>query len=195
MLNIFLPGSKKAVFFAFFLVFLFGFSAVYAQTASGTESQRAPIDVNLIIDGSESLSAVKEEVSTWVFNRLDQILVDGDRVTVWSAGSSASVIYSGRIEGNSNEAVKRSIRELSPSGTNPDFYGALREASSRQTSSFSYTLLISASPAALSSVISNPQGNLIRFSRIEEFTEWRALVVGLNLDSRVRAAASAFFRN
>jgi len=191
MLNIIIPGSKKAVLLSFLLVFICGFSFVYAQTAS----ERAPIDVNLIIDSSESLSAVKDEVTTWVSNRLDQILVEGDRVTVWSAGPSARVIYTGRIEGDAKEAVKRNIREISPSGTNPDFYTALQEASARQSSPFSYTLLISASPAALSSVISNPGGNLIRFSRIEEFTEWRALVVGLNFDSKVRAAASAFFRN
>jgi len=191
MININLPGCKKTVFLVFFLVFIFGFSFIYAQSAS----QRAPIDINLIIDGSESLSAVKEEVTLWVINRLDQILTEGDRVTVWNAGTSARVIYSGRMEGDAKESVNRSIRDISPSGTNPDFYGALREASVRQSSSFSYTLLISASPAALSSVISNPQGNLLRYSRIEEFTEWRALVVGLNLDSRVRDATSAFFRN
>jgi len=172
----------------------FGLSGVYAQTA-GTSSQRAPIDVNLIIDGSVSFSSVRDEVTSWVSGRLDQILVDGDRVTVWSAGHSARIIYTGRINADEKEAVKRSIREISPSGNNPDFSGALREAAGRQSSSYSYTLLISASPAALSSVINNPQGNLLRFSRIEEFTNWRALVVGLNLNERVRRSTSAFFDN
>ncbi|MCL2721035.1 MAG: hypothetical protein FWD47_06810 [Treponema sp.] len=184
-------SAKKAIFLMLVLVIFPGFSNIYAQSAS----QRAPIDVNLIIDGSDSLTDVKDEVTAWVFNRLDQILVEGDRVTVWNAGPSARIIYTGRMEGDAKETAKRSIREMTTSGNNPDFYGALTEASARQSSSFSYTLLISASPAALSSVISNPQGNLIRFSRIEEFSEWRALVVGLNLDSRVRSAASAFFRN
>jgi len=171
-------------------VFL-GVFPVYAQTGAA----RAPIDVNIIIDGSVSLAEVKNEVTAWVSRRLDQILVTGDRVTVWSAGPSARVIYNGRIEGNTEkEAVKKSIMDLAPSGNNPDFSGALRDAASRQQSGpYSYTLLISASPDALSSVLSGPQASLLRFSRIEEFTDWRALVIGLNIDARVRRAAAAFF--
>jgi len=172
------------------LAVFFSVSNAYTQTGSA----RAPIDVNLIIDGSSSLSGVKGEITAWVNSRLDQILADGDRVTVWSAGQQARVIYTGRMDGNTErEAVKRSIRDLSPAGNNPDFSGALRDASSRQSASYSYTLLISASPAALSSVLSSPQASLLRYSRIEEFTEWRALVVGLNLDTRVRRSAAAFF--
>jgi len=160
----------------------------------GADGTRAPIDVNLIIDGSASFSSVKNEVASWVSGRLDQILVEGDRVTVWSAGASAKVIYSGRINGNSDkEAVKSSIREMTGSGNNANFAGALREASEKPSQSYSYTLLISASPAALSSIISGSQSNLLRFSRVEEFSSWRALVVGLNIDTRVRRAASAFF--
>jgi len=167
---------------------LFAFSPLYAQ--------RAPININLIVDGSASLTAVKNEITTWVSGRLDQILSDGDRVTVWSAGSAARVIYTGNMSSNADrDALKKSIRDLTAAGNNADFSGALRDASSRQSSPFSYTLLISASPAALSSVLSGTQANLLRFSRVEEFNGWRALVVGLNIDSRVRRAASAFFDN
>jgi hypothetical protein len=157
-------------------------------------AQRAPIDVNLIIDGSSSFATVKNEVTAWVSGRLDQILVEGDRVTVWSAGPQSKVIYTGKIEGASGkDAVKKSIQDLAPSGNNPDFSGALREAASRQSSSYSYTLLISASPAALTSLISSPQAGLLRFSRIEEFPDWRALVVGLNMDAKVKNSTTAFF--
>ena len=158
--------------------------------------ERAPINVNLIIDGSPSFLDVKEEVTSWVCERLDQILVNGDRVTVWNAGSSAKVIYQDTINGGAGmEAVKKSIRELSASASGTaDFSGALRGAAAQQQiSSFSYTLLISASADALSSVLESPQANLLRFSRVEEFPAWRALVVGLNLDNRVRRAAAVFF--
>jgi len=163
------------------LTAFFGLSSAYAQ--------RSPIDVNLIIDGSSSFSGVKDEVTSWVSGRLDQILVDGDRVTIWIAGSPSKVVYSGVDK----EAAKKSIQDLSPSGNSADFSSALREAASRQSSSYSYTLLISASPAALSSVLSSPQANLLRFSRVEEFSSWRALVVGLNLDAKVKKASTAFF--
>ncbi|MDR1836763.1 MAG: hypothetical protein LBQ89_03800 [Treponema sp.] len=160
----------------------------------GAENQRIPINVNLIIDGSSSFSAVKDEITTWVLNRMDAILAEGDNVTIWSAGFPARVIYSGRINGAADkDAVKNSIRQLSGSGETADFSGALRDASARQSSSISYTLLISASGASLSAVLISPQANFLRYSRVEEFTTWRALTVGLNIDTRVRRAAAAFF--
>jgi len=160
----------------------------------GAYAQRAPINVNLIIDGSSSFSAVKDEIASWLSGRLDAILVDGDSVTVWSAEPSSRVIYSGRVNGAADrDALKNSIRQISGSGDAADFSGALREASSRQSSSYSYTLLVSASSAALSGVLSGPQANLLRFSRVEEFSAWRALVVGLNIDAKVKSAAAAFF--
>ena len=160
----------------------------------GAENQRNPINVNLIIDGSASFSAVKDEITSWVLSRLDAIIVDGDNVTIWSAGFPASVIYTGRINGAADkDAVKNSIRQLSGSGGTADFSGALRDASSRQSSGFSYTLLISASGASLFAVLTSPQASLLRYSRVEEFTTWRALTVGLNIDARVRRAAAAFY--
>jgi len=160
----------------------------------GADSQRPPIDINLIIDGSQAFSDSREEITSWICSRMDQIFADGDRVTIWNAGTSARVVYSGSINSNADsEAAKKSVRELSASGNNADFAGALREAASRQSSSYSYTLLISASPEALSSVLSSSNANLLRFSRVEEFSSWRALIVGLNLNAKVRGAASAFY--
>jgi len=180
--------NLKNIKILLFLVFA-GFSVLAPAYA-----QRAPIDINLIIDGSSSFTAVKNEVITWVSGRLDQILAEGDRVTVWSAGTQSKIIYTGKTEGApGREAVKKSIRDIAPMGNSPDFSGALRDAATRQSSSYSYTLLISASPAALSSVLSTRQAGLLRFSRVEEFTNWRALVVGLNIDAKVKKSAAAFF--
>ncbi|MDR2542911.1 MAG: hypothetical protein LBC80_05630 [Treponema sp.] len=162
----------------------------YAQQSPA----RSPINVNLIIDSSSLFADVKTEIINWVNARLDQVLAQGDRVTVWSAGPSARVIYSGTINSQSDrDAVKSSYRELSGTGSSADFSGALREAAELQTSTFSYTLLVSASPQSLSSVLSGPQANLLRFSRVEEFPGWRVIVVGLNIDTKVRRAAAAFF--
>jgi hypothetical protein len=159
------------------------------------DSQRPPININLIIDGSQTFLNAKEEITSWVCNRMDQILADGDSLTIWNAGAAAKVIYTGSINSvTDREAAKKSVTDFSPSGDTADFAGALREAASRrQSSSYSYTLLISASPAALSSVLSSPQAGLLRFSRVEEFSSWRVLVVGLNLDAKVRGAAAAFY--
>jgi hypothetical protein len=159
-------------------------------------AERSPINVNLIIDGSTAFSNVSGEITSWVCDRLDQILVDGDNLTIWNAESSAKVIYSNRINGSADrEAAKKSIRDLSSTAKSnaADFSGALGEAArQRQISSYSYTMLISASTDALSSVLQSSQANMLRYSKIEEHSAWRALVVGLNLDSRVKRAAASY---
>jgi len=157
-------------------------------------ADRAPIDINLIIDGSASLTGVKGEITTWLSRHLDQILADGDMVTVWNAGAGTKVVYSGKMNSDKDkEALKKSIYDLSASGNTVDYSGALREAANKQNSSIKYTLLICASPSALSATLSGSQANLLRFSRVEEFSGWRAVVVGLNLEARIRQAAAAFF--
>ena len=178
---------KKILFIAFISVFI-GLSPLYAQ--------RVPININLIIDGSSSLSGVKNEVTAWVSDRLDQILTDGDTITVWNAGQAARVVYTGKINNAADRgSVKKSVSDIAPAGNNTDFTGALREAASRRDGAFSYTLLISASPQTLSNMLSGPQASLLRYSRVEEFSSWRAIVVGQNIDSRVRSAAAAFMNN
>ena len=183
-------GISRIIFIGLILAVFGGFSPHI-----GAEARNTPISVNIIVDSSQALSGVKDEITAWVNSTLvEQILTEGDRVTVWSAGQTAKVVFSGRIDGNPDkDEVKKSIRELSASGDSADFSGALRDAASRQQNSpFSYTLLISASPASLSSVLTGAQADLMRFSRVEEFSGWRVLVVGLNLDARIRRSASAF---
>jgi len=156
--------------------------------------KRAPININLIIDGSSAFTSVKSEVTAWVLNRLDQILADGDRVTIWSASETAKIVYSDKINGASGkEAVIKSIRDFSGTGKSADFPGALRDAAGRQGSALNYNLLISASPVALSALLSGPQSSLMRFSRVEDFSGWRAFVVGLGIEQKVKKAAAAYF--
>jgi len=159
-------------------------------------ADRSPINVNLIIDGSDSFTAVKANITAWISGRLDQLLADGDRVTIWSAGAQAKVIYSGTMAAPADrEAVKKSIRDLSGAGAAADFSGALGQAANLQSGgTFSYTLLVCAAGTSLSNLVSGPQAGMMRFSRVEEFSGWKAIVVGLNLDARVRRAAAAFFR-
>ena len=177
----------KVLIFASILTF-FVFLPVFG-------ADRSPINVNLIIDGSASFANVKTDITTWVTGRLDQILADGDRVTIWSAGSEAKVIYSGTMSAAAErEAAKKSIRDLTGSGTQADFSGALRGAANLRSASYSYTLLICASSPALSNLLSGPQSSLMRFSRVEDFSGWKAIVVGLNIDDRVKRSVTAFFQ-
>ena len=177
------------IMFILVLAGFLGFSPLYAA-----DTRNAHIDVNLIIDGSGALSGVMGEVKAWVTNTLDQLLVSGDRITIWSAGKTAKIVYSETIKNDTDkENVKKFIQGFSANGEDTDFSGALQEAASRPSgSNIIYTLLISASTAALSPTLLGPQANLMRFSKVEEFRGWQTLVVGLNFDSKVRQAAAAF---
>ncbi|MCL2276869.1 MAG: hypothetical protein FWC21_03135 [Treponema sp.] len=163
---------------------------------SPLHAQRDPININIIVDSSASLSSVKQNIESWLSFRLDEIIVTGDKVTIWSASARADVIYENTVNApDDKEAIKESVRNITPSGYSADFSGALQQAARQTPGSYTYTLLVSASSESLSSLITGPYGSLIRYSRVEEFTSWRALVIGLNIDSRVRTAASAFINN
>ncbi|MCL2245164.1 MAG: hypothetical protein FWC03_11990 [Treponema sp.] len=190
-----IKGSCKIIryqIFAFLTVFCC-LSQAFAE-----DVRRNPIDVNLIIDSSSSFANVKEGITAWISEHLDHVLEDGDTVTVWNAGVSAAVIFTGSINGSSDrEELWRCIGDLTASGDRADFTAALTAVDTKiknaeQGSIFNYTLLISASQTALISLLSGPQANLLRFSRVEEFPGWRAIVVGLNLDTRVRRAAANY---
>ncbi|GHV95912.1 hypothetical protein AGMMS50293_22320 [Spirochaetia bacterium] len=184
--------TGKIIFVVFLAGFL-GFSPLY-----GADVRNTHIDINLIIDGSAALEGVMSEVTAWISGSLvDQLLLPGDRITIWSAGGTAKVIYSETLQNDAaRETVKKALQSLSASGSAADFSGALREAAARRPiGDISYTLLVSASSAALSPTLLGPQSNLMRFSRIEEFRGWRALVIGLNLDSKVKRAAADYFRS
>ena len=91
------------------LTVFFGLLPLYGQNARNT-----PIDVNLIIDGSGSLSGVKNDVISWISRSvIERKLIAGDRVTVWNAGQSAKIIYSETIKNDSDrEAIKKSIQYI-----------------------------------------------------------------------------------
>jgi hypothetical protein len=158
------------------------------------ETREASINVNLIIDGSRDFSEVSGEASLWISQNLVDILQAGDKITIWSAGARAVAVYSAKLNSEADrDAVKNALKTLTFTGDRPDFAGALREAASiTGTTGINYTLLVSGSYAALSPTLLGPQSGLMRFSRVEEFRGWRALVIGLNLDSRVRQAAASF---
>jgi hypothetical protein len=172
------------------LVLLWGFSPLY-----GADERDVRIEVNLIIDGSAGLARVLNDVNGWLSaNLVDLRLREGDQITIWSAGGTAEIVYADTLKNDAGkESVKKALQTLSAKGDSADFAGALRDAVSRSSGKgIIYTLLVSASAAALSPTLLGPQANLVRFSRIEEFRGWRALVVGLNIESRVRQAASAY---
>ena len=154
------------------------------------------VDFNLIIDGSQAFSAVAADAVAWVSQTIfDEMLETGDRLTIWNAGETAEIIFSENIGDQSAKIRAREILlELPADAGTADFTGALQEAASKPPfSGITYTLLVS-STEAFSNALTGPGANFMRISRIEEFSGWRAVIVGLNLDSRIRQIADTLMQ-
>jgi hypothetical protein len=172
-------------------VLLAGLSPLY-----GADNRGSHIEINLIIDGSAALAKARDDITEWISGSLiDRCLQAGDRITIWNAGAKAAIVYSDTLKDEGGkETIKKALAGITPGGDIPDFAGALQAAVAQSAAqNITFTLLVSASPAALSPVLRGPSAQLMRFSRIEEFRGWRAVVIALNIDSRVRQAAAAYF--
>ena len=158
----------------------------------GADLRTLPMDVYLILDPSPALGNQREAAVKWLCDQvIEGQLVEGDTLTILNAGSRPAVLFSDTIGAGNKEAAKEAVRKAA-GGDTADYPAALREAASRQAARggrLSYTLLISGTggPSAAS-------GGLVRYSRVQEFSGWRALTVGLGLERRVREAAAAYMR-
>jgi hypothetical protein len=182
----------RKIVLGLFLAVLCVTHGLYAQDIRTT-----PIEVNLIMDGSRALKNAGNEAIAWVSDYLiGKILQDGDRIAVWNAAEKAQIIYSETLSGaEGKENLKKTLGSLAFLGNSADFSGALKAAASRRPSgdSMTYTVLISGSSSALSPLLLGPDSNLLRYSRVEEFPSWRALIIALDINSRVQRAAAAYF--
>jgi hypothetical protein len=154
-----------------------------------------PIDVYVILDVSSAIKNKSGEAVKWLCDHVvDEMLQDGDTLTILAAGERATALFSEPLSSaDTKEAAKQAFRSAAPTAASADYAGGLREAVARQGSGrrISYTLLVigSGSPTAPGGLAS-----LLRYSRVQEFSGWRVLTVGLNMDRQVREAAAAYTR-
>jgi hypothetical protein len=156
-----------------------------------------PLDFYLVIDCSESINSVKNDALSWVYsNVVDRLLIEGDKVTIWSAGDSARIIHYGEI---SSSAGKREIRDLMQNlATNEksaDFSGALRDLEPRVStdqSRLSYTVLVASSAGGLESALTGSSKGLLQWFRTEKYEGWQILVVAPDIAPKVRQAALSY---
>jgi hypothetical protein len=162
-----------------------------------------PLDVCLIIDGSEALKQGRGEAFDWLCGRIvDGLLQEGDRLTIWVAGETAEELYSGGVTGDeTKETIKTLIRAIPASGRSADFSGALREAAKRETAAsginsdrLAYTLLIGGIAAGYNPLAGWEILNFLRYSRFEDFSTWRVVTAAPGIEAGVKNAAAAFMR-
>jgi hypothetical protein len=169
-----------------------GLGAQAAETG-----QRGPIDANLIIDGSRYMRDTGAQA--WICDTLlEETLRAGDYLRIWIAADQASLLYQGVLEADNREAVKNLVRGALPLSARADFTGALREARraapGNRAPFMTYTLLVS-SPGGLSPAHIGEAMPYLRYSRVLEFSGWRALVIAMDIGQQVRDAASSFLSN
>ncbi|GHV60848.1 hypothetical protein AGMMS49587_03510 [Spirochaetia bacterium] len=168
------------------------------QGVRAADSRSIPIDVNIIMDGSAAMQAADEGAVNWVCSYvIDSLLREGDTLRLWIAGETAKNEFSGPLKDeDTKEEIRKLLRSAVPGSRTADFTGALQEAArmsaSRSGPAITYTLLVTASSAGLSPTLTGAGANYMRYSRVMEFSGWRALVIALNADSRVQNAAKAY---
>lgn len=176
------------------LIILVGFSSLL----NAEDKRIIPLDMYLIIDGSESFGNSKNDAVAWInTNVVDRVLTEGDRVTIWKAGDSRELVYSGDISASGGKtAIKDKLSSLAADGKEADFSGALEDAASGVSrtpqSRLSYTMLVTASAEGMESALTGDSRSLLKWCRSEKFQRWQALIVAPDIARRVRDAAAAY---
>jgi len=177
------------------------FLAVFLVPALHAEDKRTiPLDLYLIIDGSSILKNSKSDTIAWINSQVvDRILTDGDKVTIWTAGDKAQLIFSDTISGEAGKkGIKDKLLEIDTGAKKADFSGALKDVLSKvsQTAGdrgrLAYTMLITGSAEGLEPVITGDSRGLLRWFRSEKYERWQVLVVAPNIGKKVQQAAAGY---
>ena len=89
-----------------------------------------PIDAFILLDRSTAMAGSVAAAGEWLCDSfVDPILMEGDRVTVWSFSDGATLIADASIGvPGSKEGLKEAIRSVSSDSGGPDFPAAIRAA-------------------------------------------------------------------
>jgi hypothetical protein len=195
MFNMQTVNFKKMIFGWFFAVL------VLPGFLRAEDIRTLPLDMYLIVDGSSRISEAKNETAAWIGEQIiERMLKDGDSLTLWSAGPEARLLFSETLGGaNGKDEVKAKLKDLEASGSVADFSGALRDAAARaargEAGRLAYTMVVSASAESLAPALTGKDANLFRWSRVEEYSRFRILVVAPDIHGKVRQAAAAYMNS
>jgi len=184
--------------FIFILIILVSFFS----GLEAADTRTIPLDMYLIIDSSESFQGVKNDAITWLNRQVvDRILMEGDKVTIWTAGDRAQIIYSAEITSSTNAKndIKDKLLALQPAGRKADFSGALEELLPKQSQTpgnrLSYTMLVTSSAGVLGSIVTGNYHAALKWSRSEKYERWQALIVAPDISQKVSQAAAAYMNS
>ena len=185
-------NTKRRLFII--LIILVGFTSLI----NADDRRVIPLDLYLVIDCSESINSVKDDTLAWVYtNMVDRLLIEGDKVTIWSAGDRAQIIHNGEISASGGkEEIRDLLQNLVTNGKSADFSGALRDLEPRVSgtgqSRLPYTVLVTSSAEMLEDALSGSSRAMLRWSRSEKYSGWQILIAAPDIAPKVRQAAAGY---
>jgi hypothetical protein len=183
-----MQGGKKRAFIILIVLVMF------SSFLKADDKRSIPLDLYLVIDCSESINKVKNDALNWVSSKIvDRLLVEGDKVTIWSAGDRAQIIHNGEISSGGKQEITDLLQNLATNGKTADFPGVLLDVASRVSQTdqnrLSYTVLVTSSAEGLESTLTGSSQALLRWSRSEKYSGWQVLVAAPDIAPKVRQAA------
>jgi hypothetical protein len=182
------------------LIVLVGFSPLL----NAEDSRTIPLDMYLIIDGSQAFQNAKNDVITWANAQVvDRILAEGDSIAIWTAADASSLVYqsvvSSGISSGGKSAIKDTLTSLTANGQSADFAGALKDAAAMAFRApddrLSCTMLVTASAEGLGNALTEDSRNLFKWFRSERYERWQVLIVAPGIEPKVREAAASYMRS
>ena len=160
--------------------------------------RKDPMDFFLILDIS-AIKSHRQEAIEWVCDAIiDKMVQEGDRLTVWSTLDERGLVFNDTISATLRESLKKQVRNLQNSGDVGNLSKALKDAERKVTAlpakHLSYTLLVSGVGYNPNSA---PDGvaDLLRYGKTMDFSGWKAMVVGLGINTRVHDAATSYINS
>ena len=169
---------------------------VFFPRLDAEDRRTIPLDLYMIIDGSESFQTHKNEAVSWINEQVvDRLLLEGDRINIWAAGDSAELVFSGVVSSSEDkEPIKDEFTNLTSTGKSADFSGALRNVESGGDR-LSCTMLVTASAMGLGNALTGDNQGLLRWFRSEKYEQWQVLVVGPDIGKKVSQSALEYMNS
>lgn len=176
---------------------LFVSFSIYAE-----DGRNGPVDLYLLIDTSFSLSNHYSEVVSWIRSTIfEELLQQGDSITIVAAGESVQVLSEISITGQESfQELEKLLQSIRLQDTYVNWAGAIREIKRRDSMKFNQqslgvALMItgtdSRGPVSNGEKTGNWEG-LLKYSKVEDFPGWKVLVIGLNVDGKIKVAAAEY---
>lgn len=152
----------------------------------------------LLIDTSIALSSHYNEALNWIQRSVfEEVLQKEDTLTILSAGRQVKVLYQSRYMGpESIKDLVKLMQDLSIQEPSADFIGAIGEAKQRDADkanmdTLGIALMVTGTDETVHKAGINTREleNLLKYSKVEDFPGWKLIIIGLNMDDKVRTAA------